>query len=87
VAIHRALLSALLLLLLDEPLANLDHAARQQCLRCLQRLSQELQLPMLYVSHDMEEISQLADHLLLEQGRLVERGSLLTLRRSKAQHY
>ena len=39
---------------------------------------------MLYVSHDIEEVSQLADHLLLEQGRLVEHGWLLTLRRSKA---
>ncbi len=80
VAIGRALLSAPRLLLLDEPLANLDHAARQQCLRCLQRLSGELQLPMLYVSHDIEEVSQLADHLLLlDRGRLVEQGSLLEL--------
>jgi molybdate transport system ATP-binding protein len=80
VAIGRALLSSPHLLLLDEPLANLDHAARQQCVRCLQRLSDELQLPMLYVSHDIEEVSQLADHLLLlEQGRLVEQGSLLAL--------
>lgn len=80
VAIGRALLSSPRLLLLDEPLANLDHAARQQCVRCLQRLSDELQLPMLYVSHDIEEVSQLADHLLLlEQGRLMEQGSLLSL--------
>tara|TARA_R110002049_G_scaffold70521_1_gene182097 strand:- start:112 stop:1203 length:1092 start_codon:yes stop_codon:yes gene_type:complete len=80
VAIARALLSSPQLLLLDEPLANLDHTARQQCVRCLQRLSDELQLPMLYVSHDIEEVSQLADHLLLlDRGRLVEQGSLLEL--------
>jgi molybdate transport system ATP-binding protein len=80
VAIGRALLSSPRLLLLDEPLANLDHAARQGCLRCLQRLSDELRLPMLYVSHDIEEVSQLADHLvLLDRGRLVEHGSLLNL--------
>lgn len=80
VAIARALLSSPRLLLLDEPLANLDHSARQQCLRCLQRLASELQLPMLYVSHDIEEVSQLAEHLLLlNHGRLVEQGSLLDL--------
>ncbi|MCB1703496.1 MAG: molybdenum ABC transporter ATP-binding protein [Halioglobus sp.] len=80
VAIGRALLSSPRLLLLDEPLANLDHAARQQCLRCLQRLATELQLPMLYVSHDIEEVSQLADHLLLlDRGRLLEQGPLLDL--------
>lgn len=80
VAIARALLSAPQLLLLDEPLANLDRAASAQCLAYLQRLARELELPMLYVSHDIEEVSQLADHLLLlEQGRVVDRGSLLEL--------
>lgn len=80
VAIGRALLSSPRLLLLDEPLANLDHAASEECLRCLQTLSRALDLPMLYVSHDIEEVTQLADHLLLlEAGRLVEQGSLLAL--------
>jgi molybdate transport system ATP-binding protein len=80
VGIARALLSAPRLLLLDEPLANLDHAAAGHLMSCLQRLGRELDLPMLYVSHDIEEISQLADHLLLlESGRVVAQGPLLEL--------
>lgn len=80
VAIGRALLSAPQLLLLDEPLANLDHSASQQCLIYLQRLTRELQLPMLYVSHNIEEVSQLADYLvLLENGKITDQGSLLDL--------
>ena len=80
VAIARALLSAPELMLLDEPLANLDHAASQQIIGQLQQLNTDLELPMLYVSHDIEEVSQLADQLvLLEQGRLAAQGSLLDL--------
>ena len=80
VAIARALLSAPDLLLLDEPLANLDHTASQQCIVQLRQLADELDLPMLYVSHDIEEVSQLADQLvLLQDGCLVARGSLLEL--------
>lgn len=80
VAIGRALLSGPQLLLLDEPLANLDHEASRQCLAYLQRLAQELQLPILYVSHDIEEVSQLADYLvLLENGKVADQGPLLDL--------
>jgi molybdate transport system ATP-binding protein len=80
VAIGRALLSAPRLLLLDEPLANLDHQAKMTLQAHLQRLAGELQLPMLYVSHDIEEVSQLADQLLiLDDGQLVAQGPLLDL--------
>ncbi|MFT5709337.1 MAG: molybdate transport system ATP-binding protein [Halioglobus sp.] len=80
VAIGRALLSGPRILLMDEPLANLDHAAKSECLRYLQRLRAELDIPILYVSHDIEEISQIADNLLLlEHGRLEAQGSLIDL--------
>ena len=80
VAIGRALLANPQLLLLDEPLANLDRASGRQCLGYLQRLATEMSLTMLYVSHDIEEVAQLADRLLIvQQGRVVEQGSLLDL--------
>ena len=80
VAIARALLSAPQLLLLDEPLANLDHQASARCLAYLQHLAAELDLPMLYVSHDIEEVSQLADYLLLlDNGKVSDQGSMLDL--------
>ncbi len=80
VALARALLAAPRLMLLDEPLANLDHRASRQLLDCLGRVQRELGLPMLYVSHDIEEVSRLADHLLLlEGGELAAQGPLLEL--------
>jgi len=80
VAIARALVANPNLLLLDEPLANLDKLASTQLTAYLQKLAQELEVPMLYVSHDIEEVSQLADHLLLlESGELAAQGPLLDL--------
>ncbi|MEP4486074.1 MAG: molybdenum ABC transporter ATP-binding protein [Halioglobus sp.] len=80
VAIARALLSNPALLLLDEPMANLDHAARSECIACLQQVRRKLNIPMLYVSHDIEELAQLADDLLiLESGRIIEQGSFLDI--------
>ncbi|MAT93901.1 MAG: molybdenum ABC transporter ATP-binding protein [Halioglobus sp.] len=80
VAIGRALLNAPRLLLLDEPLANLDSRASEECLRYLQRLARELDLPMLYVSHAVDEVTRLADHLvLLDAGRVEDQGPLIEL--------
>ena len=71
VAIARALLSEPRLLLMDEPLSALDHAAKEAILPYLERLHNELKLPVLYVSHDPDEVARLADRMvLLEDGRV-----------------
>lgn len=80
VAMGRALLSGPRLMLLDEPLANLDGASRRQCLDSLRRVIAATGIPMLYVSHDIEEVSQFADRMLvLSAGRVSDRGSMLAL--------
>lgn len=71
VAIARALATAPRLLLLDEPMAALDQARRQEILPWLERLRDELRIPMLYVTHSADELARLADHLVvLERGRV-----------------
>lgn len=77
VAIGRALLTSPRLLLMDEPLSALDASSKQDILPYLERLHRELQIPVLYVSHAMDEVARLADHLvLLEQGRVSASGPL-----------
>jgi len=63
VAIGRALLSAPRFLLMDEPLSSLDDARREAILRVIERIRDELRLPILLVSHDRTEVARLADHV------------------------
>lgn len=75
VAIARAMATQPRLLLLDEPLAALDHARKQEILPWLERLRDELRVPMLYVTHSAEELARLADHLVvLDEGRVKAEG-------------
>lgn len=75
VAIARALATQPRLLLLDEPLAALDHARKQEILPWLERLRDQLSLPMLYVTHSPDELARLADHVVvLEAGRVRAQG-------------
>jgi molybdate transport system ATP-binding protein len=77
VAIARALATNPRLLLLDEPLAALDPARKQEVMPWLERLRDELQLPMLYVTHSVEEMTRLGNHLVvLEHGRVKVSGPL-----------
>lgn len=68
VGIARALLTSPRLLLLDEPLAALDAHRKGEILPYLERLHDELGIPMLYVSHSQDEVARLADHLVLLSG-------------------
>jgi molybdate transport system ATP-binding protein len=77
VAIGRALLSSPHLLLMDEPLAALDGARKAEVLPFIARLGRELAVPILYVSHSIEEILELADDLVvLDDGKVVAAGRL-----------
>ena len=75
VAIARALAVSPAILLLDEPLAALDTARKQEILPYLESLHRELDIPVLYVSHSRDEVARLADHLVvLENGRVQASG-------------
>ena len=80
VALARALINAPRLLLMDEPLAALDWAARTQILMALNQIKSELELPIVYVSHQWDEVIQLADHVqMIDQGKIVRSDALKAL--------
>jgi molybdate transport system ATP-binding protein len=77
VAIARALLCAPRLVLMDEPLAALDRARKDEILPFLDRLHTELSLPILYVSHNIDEVCRLCDHLVvMDRGRVLAAGEI-----------
>lgn len=80
VALGRALLSSPRLLILDEPLSALDAAAKQELLPCLDAIHREFTIPVIYVSHDIKEVLQLGDYILvMDQGRIIDHGDLVDL--------
>lgn len=80
VAIARALATSPRVLLMDEPLAALDAERKAEVLPYLDQLSEQLKLPILYVSHSIDEVGRLADQVvLLQAGKVVEQGPVAEL--------
>ena len=80
VVIARALLSQPQLLLMDEPVSALDIPSKQQILGSLRRLVEELEIPLIYVTHSLDEVAQLADRVvLMDAGRVLEQGPVADL--------
>ena len=77
VAIARALLCSPRFVLMDEPLASLDQPRRDEILPFLDRLHAETEVPIIYVSHNIEEVCRLCDHLVvIDGGRVAGDGAL-----------
>lgn len=75
VAIGRALLTNPLLLLMDEPLSALDMPRKKELLTYINKLTNELNIPIIYVTHNINEVKQIADNVaILDQGKLIEFG-------------
>jgi molybdate transport system ATP-binding protein len=80
VALARALMSAPELLLLDEPLAAVDVERRRRILPYVERVRDALGVPIIYVTHDADEVARIADHVLvLDNGLVVRAGDPATL--------
>lgn len=80
VALGRAILASPELLLLDEPLASLDRQLKNEILPYLHQMIYEFKIPILYVSHDLNELLQLtSDVIFLEQGQVLHSGHFLDL--------
>jgi len=80
VAIARALLCQPKLLLMDEPLASLDTPRKLEILPYLERLRSSFKIPILYVSHAVDEIVRLADHVvIMQQGKVLAQGGITEL--------
>jgi molybdate transport system ATP-binding protein len=77
VSVGRALLSQPEILLMDEPLAALDHKTKEEILPYLEALHETLSIPIIYVSHDISEVARLADRIIvLSNGRVVAAGDV-----------
>jgi molybdate transport system ATP-binding protein len=85
VAIGRALLAQPNLLLMDEPLASLDQERKDEVLAYIERLRDEIQVPILYVSHSVEEVLRLATAMIvLDRGSVVGSGPIAEVLASAA---
>lgn len=85
VAIGRALLSKPEILLMDEPLASLDIPRKREVLPFLEQLASEIEIPILYVSHSLNEVVRLANHIVvIDDGKVVTSGSLEDVWSSRA---
>ncbi|MGR5269692.1 molybdenum ABC transporter ATP-binding protein [Vibrio astriarenae] len=88
VAIARALVVQPRLLLMDEPLSALDEARKQEIMPYLESMTQDLSIPIVYVTHSLSEVSRLADEVVvLEAGKIASQGELQTCLAPMSYHY